>query len=68
MIGLDGSADRSASSSASFSAFLAARAFFLASSASTFEFDLAPLDHSACSLAASCSCAFAAFASLAAAF
>jgi hypothetical protein len=66
--GFDGSAARSASSRAAFSAFLAARARFFSASASALAFDLEPLDHSADSFVSDSCWAFEAFASFAAAF
>jgi len=51
--GLDGSDARSAASRASFSAFLAARAFRFSSSASALDVDFAPFDHSFASLRSS---------------
>jgi len=66
--GLDGREARSAASRALSSAFLAAWAAFLASSASALEGDLAPLDHFATSSRSSFSCCFAIRASWAAAF
>lgn len=66
--GFEGREARSAASRALSSAFLAAWAAFLASSASALVFDLAPLDQFAASSRSSCSCCFAIRASWAAAF
>ena len=66
--GFDGREARSAASRALSSAFLAAWAAFLASSASTLEVDLVPFDHFAASSRSSFSCCFAIRASWAAAF
>lgn len=68
LAGFEGNAALSASSRANFSAFLVASAFLRSSSASTFAFDFAPLDHSFASFRSSSCCAFAIRASLAAAF